>query len=281
MQALAPGSELFGVLRDAASFHRCLFVAGLPGAGKSLLVQQTALIGLDLGRRVHLLQWDVARLAFDTPSLLARYPEVDGVTHAAIRIAVGRWARAAVLRWHRAHPDPADLLVGETPLAGERLMSLARSERDEVEPLLASDATLFLVPVPSREVRRAIESSRARDMSVPTSERDTASAPPHLVQRHWDEIERLAAMLGLPVAALPGTYDPELYAAVYRAVLRRRRSLVVPLTRVLALEGSVHDVPAGAVELTPNAAEVEAAIDEQMVRRDAEVERDAADWYRV
>ena len=239
-------------------------------------MQQAALIAADLGRSVHLLQWDVARLAFDTPEILARYPEKGDVTHAAIRIAAGRWARVAVLRWHRDHPDPEELLLGETPLAGERFMELARPRDDALEPLLASDATLFLIPVPSRDVRRAIEASRAREMATPAHGRDTASAPPHLVQRHWDEIEALAAALGIAAPALPGTYDPELYAAVYRAVLRHRRSLVVPIVRVLPALGSVHEVPPGAREIVPTAREVEAAIGEQMARPD--LEREAADW---
>jgi hypothetical protein len=258
-----------------------VFVAGLPGAGKSLLVQQAALLAADLGRSVHLLQWDVARLAFDTPEILARYPETDGVTHAAIRIAAGRWARGAVLRWHRAHPEPEHLLIGETPLAGERLMELARTRDDALEPLLASDATLFLIPVPSREVRRAIESARGREMSAPVHERDAASAPPHLVQSHWDELEAVADALGIARTALPGTYDPELYARVYLELLRDRRALVVPIARVIPLEGTVHDVPPGAREIAPSAAEVETAIATQMARSDDEIERDAAEWFRL
>jgi hypothetical protein len=230
---------------------------------------------------VHLLQWDVARLAFDTPDILMRYPEEDGVTHAAIRVAAGRWARAAVRRWHEEHLDPADVLVGETPLAGERFMELARPRDDDIEPLHASDASLFLVPVPSREVRRVIEAAREREIAAPAHARDAASAPPHLVQRHWEELEHVADELGVARTALPGTYDPELYTRVYRAVLRHRRTLVVPLMRVLQVDENVHDVPTGAREIVPSAAEVEDAIAEQMRRSDADVEREAAEWYRL
>ena len=258
-----------------------MFVAGQPGAGKSLLVQQAAIIATDLGRRVHLLQWDVARLAFDRPEILARYPEVDGITHPAIRIAVGRWARAAVAAWHRAHPDPSHLLIGETPLAGERLMELARPRRDDLEPLLASEAALFLIPVPSREVRRAIEAARAAEIASPVHERDASSAPPHVVERHWRELEELADALGIERTALPGVYDPELYASVYRALLRHRRAIVVPVTRVTRVEGNVHEVPAGAREIVPTLAEVETAMAEQRSRGDDAIEREAADWYRL
>jgi hypothetical protein len=243
-------------------------------------VREAARIGADLGRVVHLLQWDVARITFDRPEILARYPEEEGVTHPAIRVAMGRWARAAVLRWHRAHPDPAHLLIGETPLAGERLMELARPRDDELEPLLASEATLFLIPVPSGAVRRAIESARAREIAAPEHPRDSASAPPHLVRSHWEELEQVAGALGIERTAIPGTYDPELYAGTYRRVLRHRRSLVVPLTRVLSVEGSVHEIPPGAHELIPSAAEADAFMAEQSARSDADITRDAAEWFR-
>ena len=154
---MALDPALRGTIRSAIDGRRCVFVAGLPASGKSLLVREIARVAVERGRVVSLLQWDVARLPFDTPGILARYPEIGGVTHSAIRIAVGRWARGAVLRWHRAHSDPRHLLVGETPLVGGRLMELARPYEDEAEHLLAGDGTWFVLPVPSRAVRRAIE----------------------------------------------------------------------------------------------------------------------------
>src|ERR671936_839377 len=103
-------SDLYRALHDSARERRCVFIAGLPGVGKSLIVQQLALIARDAGREVHLLQWDVARGGFETPAILARYPEVDSVTHAAIRKAVGLWAREAVLDWDREHTEERHLL---------------------------------------------------------------------------------------------------------------------------------------------------------------------------
>jgi hypothetical protein len=223
----------------------------------------------------------VARLPFDTPRILARYPEAGGVTHPAIRIAVGRWARRAVHVWHQGHPAPEHLLIGETPLVGERLMELARPRNDDLEPVLASAATLFLIPVPSRQVRDVIESARAREIAAPVHQRDAASAPPDLVRWHWDDLERVAALLGESSPAPLGVYDPERYARTYERLLRHRRSLIVPLTRALRMDASAHEVPLGATELVPTAAEVSGAIAEQMSRGDEEIEREAAQWYRV
>lgn len=255
-----------------------MFVAGLPGAGKSLVVGQTAALAREAGRAVHLLQWDVARLAFDTPEVLARYPEVGGITHAAIRIAVGIWVRGAVLRWHHDHPDARDLLIGETPLVGERLMELARPRADDLEPLLAGPDAVFVVPVPSPEVRRVIEAARARDMAGPG---DAKSAPPELVRAHWDEIERAGVALGGDPPRSPGRYDADVYAAAYRRLLRHRRTVVLPLTRILRVGTSAHALPAWATEIVPLPDDVARAMAEVERLAPAEVERRAADWYRA
>ena len=80
--------------------------AGLPGTGKSLLVQQLTQLAASAGRRVHLLQWDVARPPFEASAAGRRYPVVDGVTHPVIRKAVGLWARRAVVAWDEATRNP-------------------------------------------------------------------------------------------------------------------------------------------------------------------------------
>src|SRR3954451_10462208 len=139
---LPPDSELYRRLHAAAVERRCVLFAGLPGVGKSLLLQQVSLIAHEVGRRVSLLQWDVARGPFETPEILARYPEIDGVTHAAIRKAAGLWAREAVGAWDRTHPgrsDGADVLIGEVPLVGNRLIELVQRRDDAAEALLAGE----------------------------------------------------------------------------------------------------------------------------------------------
>ncbi|MBI2323616.1 MAG: ATP-binding protein [Chloroflexi bacterium] len=271
---MALDPALRGTIQSAIDGRRCVFVAGLPASGKSLLVREIARVAADRGRIVHLLHWDVARLPFDTPQILARYPEIGGVTHSAIRLAVGRWARGAVLRWHRAHPDPRRILVGETPLVGGRLMELARPYEDEAEQLLAGDATCFVIPVPSREVRRTIEDARSRDMA---EARDAKSAPPDLVRAHWDEIEHVASALGAP-ARTPGGYDAELYAEAYRRVLRHRHVLIAPLAQVMTGETSAAAIGAA---LRPSPDEVaEAMRDVERLSLD-EIERSASEWYRT
>jgi hypothetical protein len=298
------GSKLYGWLHDAATRRRCVFFAGLPGVGKSLLLQQTSLIAQTAGRRVSLLQWDVARGPFETPEILARYPEIEGVTHAAIRKGAGLWARDAVRSWDQTHPDRQDVLIGEVPLIGNRLIELVQRQPDEAEGLLAGPETVFLIPVPSREVRRAIESARAREMADPTHERELANALPSLVQAFWEEVARLARMLdvkrpltpqpplpcageGEPVGSAtdevldPGGFDPDVYAGVYECLLRHRRAERLDITSVLPVQASVYDALGAATDLVPAPDDVARVMAQIEARPAAEIEREVADWYRV
>jgi len=181
-----------------------------------------------------------------------------------------------VLRWHHDHPEASEILIGETPLVGERLMELARPRSDAVEPLLAGDATVFLVPVPSREVRRAIEEARARDVA---DARDAKSAAPHLVSAHWRELERIARDIGIGARA-SGAYDPGLYAEVYRRLLRHRRTAILSLDLILPVSTSAHELATGATEIVPSPSEVAAAMAEVGRLTETEIERRAAEWYR-
>jgi len=274
-------SAAYEALRRAALERRCVFFAGLSGVGKSLLLQQLALLASKLGRSVHLLQWDVARGPFETPAILACYPEVDGVTHVAIRKAVGLWARDGVRRWHGEYPDSRHLLIGELPLIGNRLLELAKPADDEAETLLAGPKSLFFIPVPCREVRQVIEASRAREMASPRHERDRANAAPTLLQAHWREIERIALQLNLARPRPAAGFDPDVYAAVYRRLLRHRRTEELPITSLLPVRASPHDLSPVAGELIPTADDVERTISQVEHLSPAELQRVAERWFDV
>jgi hypothetical protein len=273
-------STLYAVLSRAAQERRCIFFAGLPGVGKSLLIQQTAIVAAECGRRVHLLQWDVARGAFETPEILARYPEIDGITHAAIRMAAGLWVRPAVLAWDRAYPEPTDLLIGEAPLVGNRLSELARHQPDEAEPLLRGDQTLFLVPAPSADLRSAIERERQREMDAPRHERELANASLGVINSLWRELGEVAEHLGVPKASNPTGYDRDQYVGVYERLLCYRQTRVLDIAERFRVRGSPYDlVVAG--ELLPTPAEVEAAMALVDATPAAELKRQVARWYEV
>ena len=82
------GTAIGDALRAAVKARRMIFVAGLPSSGKSLMLQQLTILAHQAGRRIHSMQWDGARRAFETPEWLAKYPEVNDLTHPGIRKAV-------------------------------------------------------------------------------------------------------------------------------------------------------------------------------------------------
>jgi hypothetical protein len=245
---------------------RMVFVAGLPGTGKSLVIRELARAAQAAGRTVFTLQWDVARPVFEAAPAGHRYPLADGVTHPVIRKAAGLWVRGAVASWHSAHRAARHLLIGEVPLVGGRFIELARSAPDAAEPLLAAGSCRFLIPVPSREVRAFIEAERERRMAEPRHPREREDAPAHVLKGLWDDLVGVSRVLSLSEdperegGAGVMAYDPAIYEAVYRRVLAHRQADTLPLTRVLPVAGlSVYDLSATA-DLVPSSEDVARSI---------------------
>ncbi len=279
-----PADSLIGArLTELAGTQRMVFFAGLPGVGKSLLIRELAHIAHGLGRRLHLLQWDVARQGFVSDAVLAKYPDVNGVTHAVIRRAMGVWSRSAVARWHVDNPDAADMLIGETPLIGNRFIELAVPANDDAEPLLAAPNTTFLVPVPSRVVRQAIEGAREASTADPRHEREAGDARPNVMQAIWSELLETASVMGIGSQS-DGSYNPYTYRGVYSAVLKHRRSEILPIEEVLPENGrSVYDIDAPYTDVMPTEAEGDAFIArvEKAYPNLAALEEEVARWYEV
>jgi hypothetical protein len=245
------------ILEGTVRAGRVVCLAGMPGVGKSLILRRAVELAEQHGRRVHLLQWDIARLAFDAEPYSARYPEVDGVTHPAIRRAAGVWARRAVGRWYDATP-PGDVLLAETPLLGNRFLELAATADDRDEARLSGEQTRFVVLVPSARVRDAIVSARARDSERPRTLNERKSAGPDLIAAQWSELLQAADHLKLRVSGSEG-YDPELYWHVYARILNRRHCSRLSIDTVLAPPADQTD--AAGIELLPSRGDVQSAFD--------------------
>ena len=279
MLVIPISSTLYQHLHQLAQNKRMVFMAGLQGTGKSLLIQQLALIAQEAGRTVHLLQWLTARQPFETAEILARYPEIDGVTHPVIRKATGMWVRGAVARWHEQYPDPRHLLIGELPVIGNRLLELTQPEADGVEPLLTSEQVQFVLPVPSWEVRAAIEDARARTLADPQHEREKRDASPAVLQALWQEVNGLARQMGLTKASPTTPYNPYIYGGVFQALLQHRHLQTLLVDEVLHPKQSVYELAQIASELQATPAEV-AAIMAQLEQGDvAEVETAVSHWH--
>tara|TARA_B100000809_G_scaffold66844_2_gene63730 strand:+ start:66 stop:932 length:867 start_codon:yes stop_codon:yes gene_type:complete len=281
--ALPPDSLVATRLADLARTQRMVFFAGLPGVGKSLLIRELAHIAHGLGRRVHLLQWDVARQPFVTDAVVNKYPRVNGVHHPVIRKAMGVWSRHAVAGWHEANPGDAALLIGETPLIGNRFIELATPSNDDAEPLLVAKNTTFLVPVPSRTVRKAIESARAVTTANPKHDRESGDARPNVMHAIWEELLETASVLGIGTPG-DGSYNPESYESVYSAVLKHRHAEVLPIDFTLPTNNrSVYDLDVPYQDVMPSEGEGEAFIAqvEQTYPDLAVLEKEVARWYVV
>ena len=280
------GSPLFAVLDALAREARLVFFAGLPGTGKSLLIHQLAHLAHHRGRSIHLLQWDVARPVFEASPAGRRHPQVHGVTHGIIRLAVGCWARNAVARWHASHPGLDHLLIGETPFIGHRLVSLARPEIDTAEPVLIDDSTRFVIPVPSRELRAHLEAERERRARQPSHAREREDAPPAVLRALWQELFDVAGKLGI-AAAGDGTdvpYDPDVYHRVYERLLVHRHASALPMaTRLPAERLSAYDFTIPTVDVLPTEEEASRLVEETEARypHASRLEAVLVDWYRV
>ncbi len=276
---LAPGGAIYHCLAQLIKDADRVFFAGLPGVGKSLLLQQMTLMARAAGRRATLLQWDVARQPFETP----RYPLAKGATHPLVIRATGAWLRNALVEWDAQARMGSDMLIGEVPLNGGRFMEIARPADDGSEALLRDSRTRFVIPVPSVDVRALIESRRQHSIAAPRHANEAHDAPPDLLRALWQEVYQVAVALALaPATACEAPYSPQVYAAVYRHLLRHRQALVLPIDEALQPSGSVYEHVEPPPVLQASAAQAEAILarlEAAMTPEQAIVGADR--WYEV
>ncbi len=277
------------ILPEKSQIYRCfvdlirsadrVFFAGLPGVGKSLLLQQLTLMALEAGRGAHLIQWDTARQPFESP----RFPLERGATHPMVIKAVGTWLRGALPEWDKAHSQTGAILIGEVPLIGGRFMEIVRPANDEAELLLADERTQFVLPVPSREVRALIEARREASIANPAHENESQDAPPDLLRALWRDLFQVAAQLGIvETSANDQLYSPEIYEATYRHLLRHRRLRVLSIDQPLRPVASVYDFDAALPQLIPDRKGAQALLREiEATTTRAQLQRDAAAWYKL
>lgn len=271
---LPPDSALYATFAGLVQGADMVFFAGLPGVGKSLLVQQLALLAAEEGRRVHLLQWDVARQPFETP----RYPMIDGATHPQVIRAVGVWSRGAIVQWNASFRARGDMLIGEAPLIGGRFMELVRPADDAAELLLRDRRTQFVLPVPSRDLRAAIEAKRAESIAQPRHENEAHDAPPELLRALWRDLNAVAFRLGLAASAEDAPYSPAIYRALYVRLLSNRRHTIADLRHLLPAAGSVY----AGIDGLPKLRAMPAEAAEILARLEAETPADdASAWYEL
>ena len=263
---LPPDSAIRARFAELIAEADRVFFAGLPGVGKSLLLQQMALMAAESGRAVALLQWDVLRQPFETP----RYPLQNGATHPLVIQAAGTWLRAALPTLD------CDLLIGELPLVGGRLMELARRMDDAAEPILRDARTQFVIPAP---LAGSPAPSSNRAASGPSPRPATKAKPmtprPMSCARCGGICGSLAHDMELADAPTDDSYAPEVYAAVYLRLLRHRHATVLPVDALLPATESVYAHTDALPQVAATPAEA------QKTLRHVEANPDARAWWDI
>ncbi|MEM9774173.1 MAG: hypothetical protein AAF902_06305 [Chloroflexota bacterium] len=283
---LPENSEIYQAFKSTVESKRFVFIAGIPGVGKSLYVQQLAVMAQTIGRKVHLFQYDVTRMAFEnSPVGLERYPEIDGFTQPAIRKALGTWAREGLVQWQETFAEPEHILIGELPLVGNRLIEIVQKGSDPAETLLSGHLSQFFIPVPSKRIRDKIEAARQASIANPRNAKEVKDAPPNVLQENWEQTFNLAQTLGL-IQTIPSNgqivYAPAAYAGVFEHLLQHRPTQTLYVDLDLKPQGSVYDLEKIVSEPHASAEEADAILiklENQMTPD--EIESAVSNWYNV
>jgi hypothetical protein len=284
MDPLFAETENGRILAGMARNCRMIFFTGLPASGKSFFLREVISIAGNVGRRVHLIRWDAGLSSFQTDKILARYPDVADGSHPIIRKAAGLWGRQAVARWLDMHSDHSDVLIGEVPIVGNRFSELVNVLPDAVEASLASPATAFVYPVPTKDMRRKLEAIRRQTFANPKHPDEAKDAPPTTMNLAWKLTCTKSIELGL-VQAREGqgtaAYDPALYRRFFDHLLEHRNAQALDVDMFYARSGSAHDIQGGISEIFATPREVADAIAAIAAVMDAEAAARAVEnWYR-
>ena len=184
-------SPVFQTLQQAATTAKAVVFSGLPGVGKSLYINQFQLIAAAAGRKVTVIQWDIARKAFETPEIAKRFPMGEGMVHNGLKISVGKWLLDTIKQWLMDHSSKEHLLLIEAPLVGHRFIEIAQQQSDEqLEAFFNSEQFQIIVPIPSKAVRAKIEEDRKAQISDDAT--TWVGAKPSVMLLLWKRICEIA-----------------------------------------------------------------------------------------
>ena len=166
-------------------------------------------------------------------------------------------------------------------MIGNRLIELAQTREDQVESLLASPKASFVIPIPSRAVRRTARQNalvtRNTNAKLPTRRLMSCKTygKPYIVLRTslaWHRNRQRSQ----------SRLNPEIYSGVYQHLLQHRHVEPLLIDTLLPASASVYDLNIVASELTatPDAvASIMAYIEAHY--SPAKRKREVAQWYRL
>ena len=238
-------SPIFSSLMTVAEEAKIVVFSGLPGVGKSLYMREFRLMARSLSRPVDVIQWDVARKAFETEYVLAHYPMGEGTVHNGLKLMAGQWLKDELVLWSEEHAEDDRILLIEAPLVGHRFVELAmQSDSSQLESRLSDHTTQIIVPIPSSSVRAEIEAERARQ--VREDAKVWSGAKPSVMLMLWKMTCEIGNELGLNVD-MDGQppYDPEVYKFVFGQILKHRNFIPLMIDQLYEVptqnESALHD----------------------------------------
>lgn len=198
--------------------------SGLPGTGKSLYINEFYHMCQALSRELTVIQWDIARKAFETKKIMERYPMKDSMVHDAVKLMGGVFLLEQIKKWYTEKNDN-DLLLIEAPLVGGRFIELVALQDDpNLELILSSPKTQIVMPIPSKTVREEIEKERAKQ--VDEDSKVWIGAKPSVMKILWKHVCEIAQEFGKDMEA-DIAYDPQIIEYVFKKVTKHRN--FVPL----------------------------------------------------
>ena len=188
-------------------------------------------------------------------------------------------------RWVVEHRDPAEMLIVEAPIIGNRYSEFVQVLPDAAEPALASDTTAFFYPVPTRDVRAKLEAIRRATFANPQHPDEAKDAPPEIMDLVWRLACAKAIELGLTSAENiedPSRYDETIYRRFFDHLLRHRNTRAIGIDTFFSGGRSTHDLDGNITELIATPSELEnaiATIEAAMTPEKAASE--VENWHRV
>jgi len=178
-------SPIYQALEKAANTTKVVVFSGLPGVGKSLYINQFQLIAEAKGKKVSVIQWDIARKSFETKEIAKHYPIENDEVHNGVKLS-------------------------------------AKIQADEaLENFFKSPDFQMLIPIPSKKVRAIIEENRKKQISEDA--KTWMGAKPSVMLLIWKMVCGIANEFGRNIS-MEGQppYDPEVYEFVFKKILQHR-----------------------------------------------------------
>lgn len=261
---------------------RIIVFSGLPGVGKSLYINAFKSIAESQGKDIDMIQWDVARKAFETDFIQQHYPMGAGIVHNGLKLIAGQWLMETVKNWIDFQKKSSNILLIEAPLVGNRFVEIMQKQKDSnLEDFLSDTTCRVIVPIPSKVVREKIEEERKRQVSEEV--KVWSGAKPSVMLMLWKMTCEIANEFGknIDVSGQPA-YDPEIYEFVYSKILKHRQFIPLHIDEIFEIpevdESQLHNT--NSMHATP---EIANQFGEKIINHfnDYQIDEIVNSWYHT